>query len=103
MSLWALGVAIIVQQIENNLIMPLLVGRVVEVPAAVGMFAVVAIGVVFGPWGLLLGYPLAIVIDVAVRRLYVQEALGEPVEIAAERSRRIEKSDGKKATSPKPL
>jgi predicted PurR-regulated permease PerM len=67
--------------------MPFIVGRVVELPAAVGLFAVVAIGVVFGPLGLLLGYPLAIALDVAVRRLYVRETLGEKVEIAAERSR----------------
>ena len=54
------------------------------VPPAVGLFAVVAIGVLFGPLGLLLGYPLAIVADVAVRRLYVRETLGEEVEIAGE-------------------
>ena len=88
LSMWALGVSIVVQQLENNFIMPFIVGRVVELPAALGLFAVVAIGVVFGPLGLLLGYPLAIVFDVAVRRLYVRETLGEKVDIAAERSRR---------------
>jgi predicted PurR-regulated permease PerM len=87
LALWALGVSIVVQQIENNVIMPFIVGRVVELPAAVGLFAVVAIGVVFGPLGLLLGYPLAIALDVAVRRLYVRETLGEKVEIASERTR----------------
>ena len=40
--------------------------------------------ILFGPLGLLLGYPLAIVMDVAVRRLYVREALGEDAEIAGE-------------------
>ena len=60
------------------------VGRAVELPAAVGLFAVVAIGVVFGPLGLLLGYPLAIAIDVAVRRLYVRDTLGEKVKIPSE-------------------
>jgi predicted PurR-regulated permease PerM len=86
--LWALGIAIVVQQLENNVIMPLIVGRVVELPAAVALFATVAIGVLFGPLGLLLGYPLTIVADVAVRRLYVREALGERVDIPAERSRK---------------
>jgi hypothetical protein len=33
---------------------------------------------------------LAVVVDVAVRRLYVRETLGEPVEIAAEKSRKSE-------------
>ncbi|MDQ8699215.1 AI-2E family transporter [Hyphomicrobium sp. LHD-15] len=84
----ALIVAVIIQQFENNIIMPLLVGRVVELPAAVGLFATVAMGIVFGPLGLLLGYPLSIVGDVAVRRLYVRETLGKSVDIPAERERR---------------
>ena len=85
--LWTLAVFVVVQQIENNVIMPLVAGAAVAVPPAVGLFAVVAIGVLFGPLGLLLGYPLAIVIDVAVRRLYVRETLGEDVEIAGEKRR----------------
>jgi predicted PurR-regulated permease PerM len=84
--LWTLVVFVVVQQIESNLIMPLVAGRAVAVPPAVGLFAVVAIGVLFGPLGLLLGYPLAIVTDAAVRRLYVRETLGEEVEIAGEKS-----------------
>ena len=88
MVAWTLAVFVVVQQIESNLIMPLVSGARVAVPPAVGLFAVVAIGVLFGPLGLLLGYPLAIVIDVAVRSLYVREALGEKVEIAGERPRR---------------
>lgn len=83
----ALAVAVVVQQLENNLIMPFVVGRVVELPAAVGLFATVAMGLLFGPLGFLLGYPLAIVADVAIRRLYVRETLGKRVEIPAERER----------------
>lgn len=83
---WTLAIFVVIQQVENNLIMPLVAGRAVAVPPAVGLFAVVAIGVLFGPLGLLLGYPLAIVADVAVRRLYVRGTLGEDVEIAGEES-----------------
>jgi len=82
---WTLAVFVVVQQIESNLIMPLVAGRAVAVPPAVGLFAVVAIGVLFGPLGLLLGYPLAVVTDVAVRKLYVRATLGEKVEVAGER------------------
>jgi predicted PurR-regulated permease PerM len=81
---WTLALFVVVQQIESNIIMPLVSGRAVKLPPAVGLFAVVATGILFGPLGLLLGYPLAIVADVAVRRLYVREALGEKVEIAGE-------------------
>ena len=81
---WTLAVFVVVQQIESNLIMPLVAGRAVAVPPAVGLFAVVAIGVLFGPLGLVLGYPLAIVIDVAVRKLYVRQTLGEKVKVVGE-------------------
>jgi predicted PurR-regulated permease PerM len=77
--LWTLAVFVVVMQLEGNVIMPLVTGKAVAVPPAVGLFAVVAIGVLFGPLGLLLAYPLAIVIQVVVRRLYVGGALGEDV------------------------
>jgi len=64
MALWALGLVLVVQQVESNLIMPLVSGRAVQLPPAVGLFAVVAMGIVFGPLGLVLGYPLAVVCDV---------------------------------------
>ncbi len=86
MVLWVLGLFVLVQQIESNIIMPLVSGKAVNLSPAVGLFAVVALGILFGPLGLLLGYPLAIVIDVAVRRLYVRETLGEHVEIASEKA-----------------
>jgi predicted PurR-regulated permease PerM len=82
--LWALGIIIVVQQLESNIITPLIVGRTVSVAPAVALFAIVSIGVLLGPLGLLFGFPLAIVVDVAVRRLYVADTLGEDVEIMGE-------------------
>lgn len=93
MALWALGLVVLVQQIESNLIMPLVSGRAVQLPPAVGLFAVIAMGVVFGPLGLVLGYPLAVVCDVAIRRLYVRQTLGEEVDIAGETSREHDAKD----------
>ena len=77
----AIGVVVVVQQIESNLIAPLIVSRMVSIAPAVGLFAVVAMGILLGPLGLLLGFPLAIVFDIAVRRLYVRDTLGESVRI----------------------
>jgi len=79
--LFAIGVLVLVQQLESNLITPLIAGKMVSVAPVVGLFAVVAMGVLFGPLGLLFGFPLAVVLDVAVRRFYVHDALGEAVEI----------------------
>jgi len=80
-ALLAVAVFVVVQQVESNIITPLIADRMVSIAPAVGLFAVVAMGVLLGPLGLLLGFPLAIVFDVAVRRLYVRDALGEQVEI----------------------
>jgi predicted PurR-regulated permease PerM len=79
--LLTIAVFIVVQQVESNLVAPLIADRMVSIAPVVGLFGVVAAGVVFGPLGLLLGFPLAIVFDVAVRRLYVRDTLGERVEI----------------------
>ena len=89
--LWTLGVFVVVQQVESNLIMPLVAGRAVELPPAVGLFAVVALGILFGPLGLVLGYPLAIVIDVAVQRLYLGGVLKEPVHLRGSKGSRPKK------------
>jgi len=87
LALWALALVIVIQQLESNVVIPLIAGHAVRLPPAVGLFAVIAMGVLFGPLGLVVGYPLAVVCDVAVRRLYVRETLGEDVEIVAETSR----------------
>jgi predicted PurR-regulated permease PerM len=79
--LLAIGVLVLVQQVESNLITPLIADRTVSIAPAMGLFAVVAMGVLFGPLGLILGFPLAIVFDVGVRRLYVRDTLGERVQI----------------------
>jgi predicted PurR-regulated permease PerM len=57
---WTLLVFLVVQQLESNVIMPLIAGRVVALAPAVGLFAVIVMGVLFGPLGLLPGYPLAV-------------------------------------------
>jgi predicted PurR-regulated permease PerM len=84
--LWTLAVYIIVQQVESNLVMPLLIGQAVNIPPALALFAVVGLSVLLGPLGLLFAFPLTVVADVAVRRLYVRDTLGEEVEITAEKS-----------------
>lgn len=84
MVIWTLAVYVIVQQIESNVILPIIVGSAVQLPPALGLFAVIALGVLFGPLGVLFAYPLAVVADVAVRRLYLRETLGESVEVTGE-------------------
>ena len=49
-GLRALAVLVVVQQVESNLITPLIANRMVSIAPAVGLFAGVAMGVLFGLW-----------------------------------------------------
>jgi predicted PurR-regulated permease PerM len=82
--LWATAVMLVVQQIESNVISPLVVGRAVHILPATGLFAVAAMAMLFGPLGILFAFPLTIVADIAIRRLYIRDALDKPVEILGE-------------------
>ena len=75
--LWVLVLYIVVQQVEGNLLTPLVNRSTVELPPALTLFALVASGVVFGPLGLFLGAPLAVVLYVGIKQLYVRDFLGE--------------------------
>jgi predicted PurR-regulated permease PerM len=50
------GVFILVQQLEGNLIVPLIADRTVYVPSALALFGVISMGILFGPLGLLFGF-----------------------------------------------
>ena len=81
---WVLGLYIVVQQLEGNLITPVIQRQTVDLPPALTLFALIAIGVLFGPLGVLLSTPLAVVIFVCVKQLYVRETLHEETEIPGE-------------------
>jgi predicted PurR-regulated permease PerM len=72
-GLWTVGVLIAVQQLQGNLVMPLLQNRMVDLPPAVTIFGIIAAGILFGLPGVLLATPLTIVVLVLVRRLYLEE------------------------------
>lgn len=78
---WVLGLYLAVQQIESNLIMPLVQRETVDLPPVLTLFAILALGVLFGPLGVLLGTPLTVVIHVAVMQLYVRDTLHEAVRL----------------------
>lgn len=74
---WTAALFLAVQQLEGNLIQPFIQRRTVEVAPAVGLFALAALGVLFGPIGLVLAAPLTVAIVVWTKELYLRAALGE--------------------------
>jgi predicted PurR-regulated permease PerM len=72
-GLWTIAVLIAVQQIQGNLVMPLLQNRMVDLPPAITIFGIIAAGILFGVAGVLLATPLTIVVLVLIRQLYLGE------------------------------
>lgn len=76
-ALWVAGAYLLIQQVEGNLIQPLVQKRVVSLPPVITIAAVVAAGTLFGVIGMFLAAPLAVVTLVLVNFLYVRDSLGE--------------------------
>jgi predicted PurR-regulated permease PerM len=79
LALWVLALYLVVQQVEGNVLMPLIQQRVVSLPPVATLFAVLAAGILFGPLGVLLATPLAVVCMIAIKKLWVRDALGEDI------------------------
>jgi predicted PurR-regulated permease PerM len=81
---WVTGLYSLVQQIENHLIQPLIQQQAVDIPPALLLFGVAAMGTLFGIPGVVLAAPLAVMIFVLVKQLYVREALHTPTPLPSE-------------------
>lgn len=77
-ALWVLILFLIIQQIQGNILQPLIQKRSVDLSPAVLLFAVVGAGMVFGIMGVILSAPLTVVGFVLVQRLYIEQVLGKP-------------------------
>jgi len=74
----AVVVHLVISQLEANFITPLVQKNVANLPVVLGIFAVVGIGSLFGPLGVLFATPLALVLHTIVTMLYRQDVLGDP-------------------------
>lgn len=83
-ALWTAGLYLVVQQIEGNILSPLVQQRAVDLPPALLLFALLGFGSLFGAIGVLLAAPLTVVVYVIVKRLYVREALDTPTSVPGE-------------------
>ncbi len=79
--LWTVGLYVLIQQLEGNVLVPLIQRGAVHLPPALTVTAVFVGGALFGLVGLLVATPLIAVIVVLVKVLYLREALGQRVEM----------------------
>ena len=71
----------LVQTLESYVITPLVQQKAVSLPPVILITAQIAMGVIAGAMGVLLAAPLAIVVIVLLQMLYVEDVLGDSVQI----------------------
>ena len=74
-ALWTAIAAAAVQQIEANLLMPVVMSRAVSVHPFVTLFALLLFGTLFGFLGVLLSIPLVLLIATLVEVLWIERAI----------------------------
>jgi predicted PurR-regulated permease PerM len=89
-ALWVLGLYGIVQTIESYLLTPLVQQRVIHLPPVVTIVTQVFFGWTVGALGLLVAVPLVAVIMTAVQMLYVEDFLGDDMQVDAEEQGKID-------------
>lgn len=75
--IWALILYILVQQLEANIVTPVLQRRIVSIPPVLLLLSFVGLGSIFGVLGIIVAAPLTIAIFILVREFYVGDLLSE--------------------------
>ncbi len=74
-ALYALLIYVGVQQLESNIVIPLLQRWAVRLPPAITLLSVVIGGILLGAPGVVFATPLAVVVMTLVKHLYVEDTL----------------------------
>jgi len=82
--LWTIVAYIIIHQTEGNLIVPLIQRRMIYIPPAVILLGIVTVSFLFGTFAVIFAAPIAVVIFVLIKKLYIRDWLGEPTDIPGE-------------------
>ncbi len=69
---WTILIYVVAGQIESNLFSPFMLRQTAQLPMAVTLLTVFAFGLLLGPAGVLFATPMAVVIYVMVKMLYVE-------------------------------
>lgn len=86
-ALYVLLLYIVVQQIESNILTPLMQRWAVKLPPVVALLSIVAAGLLFGVMGVIFATPMAVVVMAMVQHLYVEDTLENGKPAAAGRRR----------------
>lgn len=76
-AVWTVVAFVIIQQIEGNILTPLLLKRRLELPPALTVVAVALCGAALGVTGLLIAEPLLAIVLLLTQRLWVEKTIGD--------------------------
>lgn len=85
-ALWVIGLYTLMQQLEGNIVTPLLLKKRLDIPPVLTVVVVSSLGVVFGVIGMLIAEPLLATVLVTMKMLYVQDVVGDEVTVAGKPS-----------------
>ncbi|WP_104205283.1 AI-2E family transporter [Billgrantia saliphila] len=84
LALYAIGLYLVIETVESNIVMPLAAKEMVSLPPAFTVVVQLAGAAVAGVAGVILATPLAVVAVVAVQMLYIEDVLGDDVDVLGE-------------------
>ncbi|QMW22660.1 AI-2E family transporter [Sandaracinobacteroides saxicola] len=68
-GIWTCVVLLVVQQVQGNIVSPMVQSRMVDIPPALTIFTLIAAGLLLGPLGVILAVPLTVIGLVLLREL----------------------------------
>lgn len=83
-ALYVVLLYLAIQTVEAYVITPLVERRAVLLPPVLTIVAQIVLGVAFGLLGLLLATPLMAVVLVLIKLLYVEDVLGDSLDVPGE-------------------
>jgi predicted PurR-regulated permease PerM len=75
---------VVIQQVESNLLQPLLMQKGLELPPVLTIFTQGMLFLVFGFMGLLVAVPMLAAVIVPIKMLYVRDVVGDEVQLPVE-------------------
>lgn len=80
LALYTTGFFVVLQQIEGNIIAPIVMRHAVAIPPAITLVSLLMIAALFGPLGIILGGPLTVALFILVREVWVIRAVGNTLD-----------------------
>jgi predicted PurR-regulated permease PerM len=68
-GIWTAVAIAVVQQVQGNIVSPLVQSRFAELPPALTIFSLIAAGIVLGPMGVILAVPLTVIGQTLIKEL----------------------------------